>query len=96
MFNCFVQKEIDRGNRIEALDLYHNLTLRLLVEALRIKHNPIHHEFRTRYIHRELPPQTIKRLARLYFVKDEKDLKGKYDEGSSWFQETISGICDEG
>lgn len=92
MFNFFVQKELNRGNNIEALDLYHNLTLVLLVEALRIKHKPIHYDFKTRYIHYELPPEDVERLKCLYFVKDEKDLKQKYREASNWFQETISTI----
>lgn len=95
MFNCFIQKEINRGNFVEAIDLYHNLTLGLLVEVLRIKHNPIHHDFKTRYIHHELPPEIVSRLKRLYFVKDEKDLKRKYDEANRWFQETIVTIRHE-
>jgi len=95
MFNCFVQKEINRGNSIEALDLYHNLTLGLLVEALRIKHNPIHYDFKTHYVRYELPPKVVERLRHLYFAKDEKDLQQKYREASKWFQETMSTINKE-
>jgi hypothetical protein len=72
MFNNFVQKEIKRGNSLEALDLYRGLTLTTLVEALRIKHNLLHHDFKMRYIHYELPHETIKKLGRLYFVKDPR------------------------
>ena len=92
MLNCFIQKELNRRNEVEAIDLYHNLTLGLLVEALRIKHHPIHHDFKTRYIHHELPPDVVKRLSRLYFVRDDKDLQRKYREASRWFQETMSTI----
>src|SRR4030042_2233861 len=55
MFNGFVQKEINRDNSLEAIDLYNNLILGMLVEALRIKHNPVHYDFKMRYVHYELP-----------------------------------------
>jgi len=88
MFNNFAQKEINRGNYIEAIDLYHNLTLATLVEALRIKYDPTHYDFKTRYIHYELPAEIIDRLKHLYFVKDERDLQEKYHEATEWFSET--------
>ena len=87
MFNNFTQKEINRGNYLEAIDLYHNLTLATLVEALRIKYNPTHYDFKTRYIHYELPPEIVERLKHLYFVNDEKDLQEKYHEATEWFSE---------
>ena len=59
MFNSFIQKEINRGNHLQAIDLYHILTLSALVTALRIKHNYVHHDFKMRYIHYELPSTII-------------------------------------
>lgn len=96
MFNNFVQKEINRGNYLEAIDLYHGLTLATLVEALRIRYNPVHHDFKLRYIHYELSPETIKRLNRLYFVRDEEDLQEKYREAIKWFHEIVSDINQKG
>lgn len=93
MFNVFVQKEINRGNYLEALDLYHAVTLTTLAEALRIKHKPIHHEFKTRYIHYELPPLVVKRLEQLSFVKDEKDLQKKFQGATRWCLEVVSEIA---
>ncbi|NWG10585.1 hypothetical protein HXY33_02370 [Candidatus Bathyarchaeota archaeon] len=92
LFNSFVQKEINRGNLLEAVDNYHNLTLATLVEILRIKHNSIHYEFKMRYIHYELPPEITKRLVRLYFVRDEKDLQMKYDEATEWLHKIMSEL----
>jgi len=92
MFNSFVQKEINRGNSLEAIDLYHTVTLATVVEALRIKYNAVHHDFKMRYIHYELPPGAIEKLEHLYFVKDEKDLQKKYHEAAEWFREIISEI----
>jgi len=92
MFNNFVQKQINRGHHLEAIDLYHSLTLAALVEALRIKHNPIHYNFRMEYIYYELPFETIKDLEHLYFVRDEKDLQKKYHEAIKWFVKTMHEI----
>jgi hypothetical protein len=92
MFNNFVQKEINRGHFLEAVDMYHNFTLAWLVEALRIKHSPIHYNFRMEYLHYELPSEVIKKLQRLYFVKDAKELQEKYYDANKWFHKTIEEI----
>lgn len=92
MFNNFVMKEINRGNLIEAIDNYHYLTLGSLLEALRMKHNPYHFDFKTRYVHYELPTEVIHRLQHLYFVRDENDLRQKYSEATAWFRQTMSEI----
>jgi hypothetical protein len=92
MFNNFVRKEINRGHLLEAIDLYHGLTLATLVEALRIKHNPIHYNFKMEYIHYELPSEIIKKLEHLYFVKNAKDLQEKYREAIKWFNKTVTEI----
>ncbi len=92
MFHVFVKKEINRGNHLEAIDLYHILILSPLVEALRIKYRPIHHDFRMRYIHYELPTEEIKKLKNLYFVRDEEDLQKKYHLATELFYQVISEI----
>jgi hypothetical protein len=96
MFNNFVQKEINRRNWLEAIDLYHVLTLGALVEALRMKHKPVHYDFKMRYVHYELPGDVIAELERLYYVKDQKDLQKKYQEATEWFDRTMSNIDQKG
>jgi tetratricopeptide (TPR) repeat protein len=89
MFNNFVQKEINRGNFLEALDLYYTLVLTSLVEVLRIKHNPMHYDFRMRYVHYELPDEVVAELERLYFVKNAEELQAKYLEAAEWFRKAM-------
>ncbi|MFX0088641.1 MAG: hypothetical protein ACFFA1_03545 [Promethearchaeota archaeon] len=89
MFNSLVQKEINRSNYLEAVDLYYRLTLATLVEVLRIKYSPIHYDFQMRYVHYELPPKMINKLHKLYFVEDEKDLQKKYRKATSWIYEIV-------
>lgn len=95
MFGNFVQKELNRGNCLEAIELYHALILGSLVEVLRIKHNPFHHDFRMRYIHYELSSEAIEKLKHLYFIRDEKDLQKRYKEAAKWFHDTMSKINRE-
>lgn len=95
MFNIFVQKEINRGNFIEAVDLYYNLTLSSLIEALRIKFNPLHYDFRTRYVYYEFPKTAIQELEQLYAIKNREDLQKKYVRATAWFAETITTINKE-
>ena len=45
-----------------------------------------------RYIHYELPSQTIKRLKHLYFVRSENDLQEKYPKAIKWFHKIMSEI----
>lgn len=92
MFNNSIQKEINRGNYLEAIDFYRVLTLSTLVEVLRIKHNPVHHDFRMHHIHYELPSETIRKLKHLFFVEDEKDLQQKYHEATRWFHKIMPEI----
>jgi len=94
MFAPFVVKEIERGNGVEATDLYRVVVLDSLLEALRIRHNPIHFDFRTRYVHRELPPAVVAGFERLAFVRDLDDLRGKHREALAWFHETVALIDD--
>lgn len=66
-----------------------------MVEALRIRHNPVHYNFKMHYIHYELPPKTIMKLENLCFVKDEKDLQEKCHEATKWIHRILSEIDQE-
>jgi hypothetical protein len=92
MFGCFVEKEILRGNWIEAIHLYHRFTLGLLVETLRIGHRAARHDFGTRYIYRDLPPAVVKRLEALYFVRDADDLQQKYRKAEQWLLDAMEQV----
>jgi hypothetical protein len=89
-FNNFVEKEICRENWLEAMDYYQSITLATLVELLRIRHYPYHHQFKMRYIHQELPSDVIGRLQPLFFVGNSDDLKQKYTRATGWIEEILS------
>jgi hypothetical protein len=95
MFNSVCQKEINRGNFLEAVYSFRVLTFGSLVEALRIKCNPVHFDFEMRYVHHEFPPDVVERLGRLCFVRDVEDLQEKYVEATKWFNELTAEINKE-
>jgi hypothetical protein len=89
LFGVLTEKEVNRGNDIEAIAFYLSYTLRPLVHLLRIIHDPTRHNFHTRYVHYDLPPDDVERLKRLYFVRDLEDLRVKQEEARSWFGSLI-------
>ena len=92
MFGNYVEKELHRGNSLEALEDYRAVVFSTLVEALRMKHNPVHYDFRMRYVHRELPPEVLSRLERLAYVRDVPDLARKYREARRWCEESLAEL----
>jgi len=92
MFWIFFDKFLARGHEIEAIDFYNRLILGSLVEVLRIRHSPEHHDFGTYYASLDLPPAVASRLRALFFVRDAADLRAKRDTAAAWFAETLSEI----
>jgi len=92
VFSKVVQKEINRGNLIEALDLYRVVVLEPLVEVLRMHHNPYHHDFKTRYVYHELPKEVTARLEDLYIVLDLRDLQETYRRALKWYREVLKDL----
>lgn len=92
LFQSLTLKEAYRKNSIEALAFYQNFTLAPLVEILRMQHAPFHYNFRTRYIHYELPVEVVTVLERLYFVTGIDDLLAKRQRAEEWFTRAIGEL----
>jgi hypothetical protein len=92
LFQTLILKELNRHNDIEALSFYHGFTLRPLVEVLRMKYNPIHYDFYSRYLYYELPIDVVRKLEPLFFVADRDDLRCKRDDAERLFTETIATV----
>jgi len=89
LFQSFVPKEVQRGNWIEALAFYQSLTLRPLVEALRIHYAPEHYNFHTRYVYYDLPAEVVQRLEPFFFIGDGSQLVARHAEAQAWFDTLI-------
>ncbi len=94
LFQCLVEKELARGNWIEAHSFYMGFTLRPLLEVLGLLHRPAHATFATRYIYYELPEELHPRLERLWFVGQLAELADRHREACAWFQDCL-GLLDE-
>jgi hypothetical protein len=92
MFQTLTLKELHRGNWLEALTFYQGYTLRPLVEALRIRYQPEQYNFHTRYLYYEFPPEVVRRLEELYFVREGQELWARRAEAETWFYETLEQI----
>ena len=89
LFQPFVLKELNRGNNVEGLQFYHGMTLRPLVELLRMNYVPARYNFHTRYLYYDLPEAVVQRLESLFFVTNADDLKQKHQEAGEWFRELL-------
>jgi hypothetical protein len=94
MFQVLTAKELNRGNVIEAVAFYQSYTLRPLIQALRILHDPTRHNFHTRYVHYCLPERDVKRLTELVFVAGGDELAAKRERAEEWFHEVLGAISD--
>ena len=95
MFQVLVEKETWRGQPIDALHFYQGLTLAPLVELLRIKHDPLRHNWGNRYLHRILPPAEAKRLQSLMYVSTPKQIPAKRLKAEAWFEELATQLVGQ-
>lgn len=96
MFQHIPTKERLRGRAVEALQFYQGMTVRPLVEALRLLHCPQRRIFGLRYLARDLPAEVVARIEPLMFVADLSDLERKHEQAQQWFWETMAALERDG
>jgi hypothetical protein len=85
-----VEKEINRGNAVEAMTYFHGTTVRPLIEVLRMRYAPAQHRFHTRYVYYDFPPEVVRRLETMFFVQDMGELAKRLDDAVAWFAEAAA------
>ena len=83
-------KERRRGRAIDALAFHQSITLRHLVELLRIEHDPARATFGLRYLDRDLPDPLRARLEALLFVADPAALAAAIEDANRWIDELLA------
>ncbi len=96
MFADFVDKDLQRGNTLGALDAYRSTVLRPLVELLGIRYCPYRYDFGPRYALYEFPADVVERLEALSFIGDPTSLPELRREVEEWFGEIVSEIETHG
>lgn len=92
LFHIFVDKAIWRQDPADATGAYHAMTLRPLVELLRMRHCPDRYDFGLRYLQRDLPPDVYQQLEPLFFCSDLADLERKQARAVALFRATLSEL----
>lgn len=96
LFHIFVDKAIWRQDVPDAIGTYHAMTLRPLVELLRMRHCPDRYDFGVRYLQRDLPSEIYHQLEPLCFCSDLADLANKQATAVALFQEIVEELRQEG
>jgi hypothetical protein len=96
MFQSFVRKEARRGRELDALHFYMGLTLRPLVELLRMRYDPYRYTFGMRYLGFDLPAEILARLQPLCFVADLPAMLKAQREAEAWAMELLADLQQHG
>jgi len=92
LFQSMVIKELNRGSNLDALDFYHQCTMRPLVELLRMRYKPARYNFHIHYTKYDLPPEVVAKLESLYFVAIAEEIKDKRQTAEEWFYEVFPQV----
>lgn len=92
LFQILIEKELNRGNLVEAQQFYFGFTLKPLLEVLHMRYYPAHYSFHFRYIYYDFPPEVAQRIEDLYFVKDRADLVNKFEQAKAWYAAAVNWL----
>ena len=90
LYSPFVIKELRRGQPVEAAAYYSGFVLGPLVDLLRMRHDPLRYNFRTRHVYQDLPAAVLARLEPLYFPASPQELEEKYTLACAWLRELVA------
>lgn len=89
MLQCMVDKELERGRPLDALNFYLGLTLTPLIKVLGMRYRRSRYDFGRRYTREDLPTDVADQIEALHFVNDFDDLKTKHDRAKLLFWQTV-------
>ena len=92
LFQNLVTKAVHRGSLVEAATSYQMITLRPLVDALRIRYVPERFDFGTRYLQFDLPAGTYSMIEWLATPSDGAGILERQAEAVRLFEETVDDI----
>lgn len=92
LFQSLTTKSVNRGWGLEAVAFYNAFTLRPLMEVLRIKHSPAHHNWHVKAAQFDLPPEVFAQVEPLFFPRDLADLSAKHAEAERLFYATLASL----
>ena len=91
-----MDKAIWRHDAADAISTYHAVTMRSLVELLRMRHCPVRYDFGLRYLDRDLPPEVRRQAESLLFCSNLEELAEKQATAVALFQATLDDLRQAG
>ncbi|MCW5548138.1 MAG: hypothetical protein KIT44_04170 [Opitutaceae bacterium] len=92
LFQVLVIKEVWRQHPLDAAYFYQSLTLAPLIALLRLKHDPLRHDWSARYLHHVLPAEAAAKLTRLTYLADSAEIPAKQTEATAWFRQLAAEL----
>ncbi len=92
LFQPLVSRGVFRGHGAEAAATYYAMTLRPLIELLRMRHCPERFDYGPRYLDRDLPAEDRKLMERLAYPRDAEELERFRREAVARFREEIAAF----
>jgi len=96
LFHVFVDKAIWRQDTADAVSTYHVVTIRPLVELLRMRYCPDRYDFGLRYLDRDLPLEVRRQVESLLFCGNLEKLAEKQATAVALFQATPNDLRQAG
>ena len=92
IFKTLVQKEIERGNRIDALGFYQTGLLGPAIEVLGMLRRPFKYDFGMRYIHKSFPKDEQTLIEELSYVSNFEALPEKLNKIEKAFNSAVAEV----
>ncbi len=92
LFQPLVSRAVHRGHAAEAAATYYAMTLRPLIELLRMRHCPERFDYGPRYLDRDLPPADRDLAERLAYPRDPRELELFREEAVTRFRTEVAEL----
>lgn len=92
MFQHFVTKAMWRGHGADAMAAYLSVTIRPLVELLRMRYTPELFDYGLRYLDRDLPPERRAEIESLVLVPELERIEEKRARAEAIFVEELAAL----
>ncbi len=86
------EKQLIRGNEIDAMLEYQGFIQRKLAALLNLKYRPAKYDFGIRYGDREYPPEVAERVRKLMYAGSMEEIPPLFREASAWAGELLEEL----
>lgn len=92
MLQCLVEKELERGRALDAMNYYLGLTLGPLMRVLGMRYRPERYDFGRRYTQEDFPAEVAREIEALHFVSDAEELGTKHEHAVELFWQVVEDL----